>query len=422
MTKIAVIGSAEFIEKAQSVANKMANIELDMYIYQQPQESSNLLKQLKPCDVVFFSGALPYYFSKTERERLPIPSLYLAQDDMTVAASFLDILYHKGISLQRISVDLIDSSIVSIVLEAANINVVPNHVIDYKTMLDKNELDISQLVSFHQSRWEQGKIDLALTSVHAVYDQLVQLKIPSMRMADPPNALIKGLKEAKAQAEYMKSQSAQVAIVYISLNELFTEQHKLIDSLANSMHSSVQQLEDSLFTIFSTRGDIQLFIENGFLHEIFTTWPNHLAIGFGYGATIKEADENARIALCFAEKEPERSCSYILTDKKELHNPVLQEHKHQRLINDRPEFFEIAQKTKLSPANLSKIIQFGVSRHLHHFTTADLADYLQITRRSAERIIKKLADNGYVQVVGEEMTYQQGRPRALYILKLPIYY
>lgn len=80
-----------------------------------------------------FSGALPYYFSKTEKEQLPIPSLYLAQDDMTVSASFLDILYHIGISLQRISIDLIDSSTVSNVLTAANIHTAPNHIMDYKS-------------------------------------------------------------------------------------------------------------------------------------------------------------------------------------------------------------------------------------------------------------------------------------------------
>ncbi|WP_419392926.1 helix-turn-helix domain-containing protein [Cytobacillus praedii] len=82
---------------------------------------------------------------------------------------------------------------------------------------------------------------------------------------------------------------------------------------------------------------------------------------------------------------------------------------------------QIAQKAKLSPANLSKLIQFGKERQSHHFTAADLSEYLQVTRRTTERIIKKLADHGYISTVGEEMTYQQGRPRAVYILNLPIY-
>lgn len=257
--------------------------------------------------------------------------------------------------------------------------------------------------------------------MHAVYAELIQRGIPAMRMTDPPNALINGLKEAKAQAEYMKSQAAQVAMIYISLNELFMDQSKLIDSLANAMHSSVQQLEASLFTIFSTRGDIEIFIKQGYLNDIFTAWPKDVAFGFGYGAAIKEADDNARIALLFAEKEQGQSCGVILTDKKELLGPLPKESKQQCLMNDNPEFFKIAQETKLSPANLSKIIQFAASRHTHHFTTVDLAVHLQITRRSTERIIKKLVDTGYIQIVGEEMTYQQGRPRALYIFNLPIY-
>ena len=62
------------------------------------------MNQLKPCDVVFFSGALPYYFSKKEREQLPVPTLYLAQDELTISSSLLAAIYHKQVSFDRISI------------------------------------------------------------------------------------------------------------------------------------------------------------------------------------------------------------------------------------------------------------------------------------------------------------------------------
>ena len=47
-----------------SYCSKLEGIEIDPYIYLHPAESSELLKCLKPCDVIFFSGALPYYMAK----------------------------------------------------------------------------------------------------------------------------------------------------------------------------------------------------------------------------------------------------------------------------------------------------------------------------------------------------------------------
>ena len=68
------------METLLPIAHKIEEIEIDPYIYLHPAESSELLKRLKPCDFIFFSGALPYYMAKEIREQLRIPSTYLQQD------------------------------------------------------------------------------------------------------------------------------------------------------------------------------------------------------------------------------------------------------------------------------------------------------------------------------------------------------
>ena len=81
----------------------------------------------------------------------------------------------------------------------------------------------------------------------------------------------------------------------------------------------------------------------------------------------------------------------------------------------------MAKLTSLSPLNISKIINFSNERQSAQFTSQNLSEYLQVTRRTTERIIKKLVDNGYVKIVGEEMTHQQGRPRKIYQLNFATY-
>lgn len=146
-----------------------------------------------------------------------------------------------------------------------------------------------------------------------------------------------------------------------------------------------------------------------------------VSIGFGYGKTVNEAEQNAKIARGFAKNNPIESCFYILTSDKELFGPFPKEQRVQSLKNDNPELMKIAKETKLSPANLSKIIQFSQSHPSLKFTAADLSEYLQVTRRSTERLLKKLVDYRYANICGEEMPYQQGRPRAIYELNLPLY-
>lgn len=418
-TKIAVIGSAEFMERISAVTPLIQDIEIDTYIYKVPQEAEQLVVDMQPCDVVFYSGALPYYFSKERRKQLPVPTLYLAQDEMVVASTLLSVIYHTQISLERVSIDLSDASFVENVMVDIESDGHPLHVMDYHEMLE-TEFDLAKIITFHETLWNQGEIDLAITSVHAVFNQLELLGVPVTLMNFPTNTLIRGLRDAKIKADLVKRQSAKVAVGYIHLKELETCR-VMIEAFAKNIHASLQQKDANLFVLYSTQGNIENLMKQDLWRDFFEKIQGYKNAGFGYGETIKEAEQHAEIAMRFAGKEGNQSCVYILTEEKELRGPFPQEHKQQRLINNHPDFLTIAKQTKLSPANLSKIMQFGKSRNSLQFTAVDLMDYLQVTRRSTERILKKLVDHGYIRVVGEEMTYQQGRPRAVYEFNMPIY-
>ncbi|MGB5945569.1 transcriptional regulator [Paenisporosarcina sp.] len=420
LIKIAVIGSADFLIRIKSISTQITGIQIDEYLYQEPQEAIQLVKTINPCDVVFFSGALPYYFSKEWITQLPIPTHYLPQDEMSVATTLLAVIYQKQVVLTRISIDLMDASFVTNVLADIECDDQIVHIMDYQDMLE-NHFDLNRLITYHQTLWTEGKIDLAITSIHAVYDQLQQLGVPVMRMTNPRSTLIRGLHDAKTKAQLVQRQSAKVAVGRIYSNELHELKRGKVDAIAHRIDATIKQVKPNLYALYSTQGKIEDLINHHMLHDFFENDQEHIKIGFGYGETIFEADQNSEIALHFAKKEGEESCAYILTEEKELSGPFPQEYKQQRLVIDRPDFLKMAKQTTLSPANLSKIIQFGQIKNARHFTAVDLANYLKVTRRSTERILKKLADHGFVLVVGEEMTYQQGRPRAIYQLNILIY-
>ncbi|ALQ66166.1 hypothetical protein [Bacillus thuringiensis] len=419
MIKIAVVGSKEFMETILPIAHKLEEIEIDPYIYLHPAESSELLKRLKPCDVIFFSGALPYYMAKEIREQLRIPSTYLQQDETTVASSILSIMYHQSIQPHNISIDLVDRSFITNVFHDIGIKESPQ-VFDYENMLWSKD-EINRVIDFHVAKYQSGEAHLALTSIHAVYDELQKIGIPSKRMIDPKQSIIHGLKDAKIKAELAKSHSATVGACMISSLELREGLLEQLDVISKELRGSFKKIDEMTFILYTTRGDIESIIKTNMINNLFVNIEGTIAIGFGYGKTVKEAEQNAKIAQGFAKNNPIDHCFYILTSDKELFGPFPKEQRVQSLKNDNPALMKIAKETKLSPANLSKIIQFSQSHPSLKFTAADLSEYLQVTRRSTERLLKKLVDYGYAHICGEEMPYQQGRPRAIYELNLPLF-
>ena len=419
MIKIAVVGSKEFMDNLFPIAQKLEGIEIDPYIYLHPAESSELLKCLKPCDVIFFSGALPYYMAKEIREQLRIPSTYLQQDETTVASSILSIMYHQSIQPHNISIDLVDRSFITNVFHDIGIKESPQ-VLDYENMLWSKD-EINRVIDFHVAKYQSGEAHLALTSIHAVYDELQKIGVPSERMIDPTQSIIHGLKDAKIKAELAKSYSATVGACIISSLELRDGLLEQLDVISKELRGSFKTIDEMTFILYTTRGDIESIIKTNTMNNLFASIEGTIAIGFGYGKTVKEAEQNAKIAQSFAKNNPIDRCFYILTSDKDLFGPFPKEQRVQSLKNDNPELMKIAKETKLSPANLSKIIQFSQSHPSLKFTAADLSEYLQVTRRSTERLLKKLVDYGYAHICGEEMPYQQGRPRALYELNLPLF-
>lgn len=416
--KIAVIGSQDFIQDLHPLEPHMTDIEIEPYTYQDPYQSKELIQHLKPCDAIFFSGALPYYYSKDICDQLSVPSLFLEQNEMAVASTLLSITYHKKIPIDRISIDLMDAIFTQHVSMDIKVSMPGAHVLEYKEQLPY-QLDLTSIVQFHYSLHQSGNTDMAITSIHAVYDRLKELGVPAERMVDPIRSLLNGFQKVKSLALLNKRKASMISAIYLSHDQSRQDCKKWLQSFTHNIQGSGKKIDHHTYLFYSTVGHIESLVSHHNFDDLISNWDGRMKIGFGYGTTAIEAEQNAGIALRFALNDPLGKCGYILTDDKNLLGPYPKETKLQRLKNNDPKLFDIAKEIKISPGNLSKLMEFSRKRSSSQFTAAELTEYLQITRRSTERIIKKLVDHGSIKVVGEEMTYQQGRPRSIYKLHLP---
>ena len=60
--------------------------------------------------------------------------------------------------------------------------------------------------------------------------------------------------------------------------------------------------------LYTTRGDIESIIKTNAIDNLFASVEGTIAIGFGYGKTVKEAEQNAKIAQSFAKNNPIDRC------------------------------------------------------------------------------------------------------------------
>lgn len=407
-TKVAVISSHAFQHRLSKLAEQIDDVELDFYIYEQPSEAPLLLKQVKPCDVLFITGTLPYLYSKPMLDKWPIPWTYLKQDEFAVSNTLLAMMANHAISLNRLSIDVMNAQFVDNVLKDIEYDGRPPYTFEIKP-----PVDVDQLFEHHDQLWREKKIDFVVTSSHNVYEKLRQVQIPCMRFLDSSTSILKRLEETKALSRMTKSESAKVVVGIVEMSPV---DKVFIQSIASSVHAIQQPISEGRIELYTTMGHLQHALDHQKITQLVQLANNDAKISFGFGQSINDAEQNALYALQYT--APNSIC--IVDERKNLINPILKDSKLSLQIQD-PYIMKLAKETQLSPLNISKIIAFSKSRQDQEFTAHDLSEYLQVTRRTTERILKKLLDNEYVRVVGEEMGYQQGRPRTVYALDFAVY-
>ena len=179
--------------------------------------------------------------------------------------------------------------------------------------------------------------------------------------------------------------------------------------------------KDGDYALYTSRGNIESTLKSKEFSPIFQTLASKAKLAFGYGESIIDATENANVALNLIQQSDGHSF-YVLDSNKKLLGPYPQSGATVDMKNTNPELVKMAEKTKLSPANISKLMNYSQTRQTKQFTANDLCLYLNVSRRTAERTLKKLVEFDYAKIIGEEMTYRQGRPRALYEFNFHAYY
>ncbi|WP_107950639.1 MarR family transcriptional regulator [Lysinibacillus parviboronicapiens] len=427
MKTIAVIGSLFFWDNIKEYFKEFPKVQFIHFPYTVPEESVGLIDEAaSKSDILLFAGSIPYYYCYKKIQVQKIQATYIPVDELSLSLSLLSIIHSQKIELANISIDLPNKdSFYQVITEAglqADHFFLKDYAWVYEQQREMKEFQIEEYIHFHKNLYAAGKTKHVLTCLHAVFVALNQLGIPSTYMVDSKHTFVSTISKAIDAYKYSLLSSSQIAVVSIASQEkslvnnlLFLES---IEKICKIFNARVSQSQSEPFVIYATRGAIRksniAYFQSliGQLEKQFETFFN---IGIGIGYSLHEAEIHSSQALFFTNKFKNQTSVLCLVDEdSRLLGSLFENERKISLLNNDKQVLALAEEIKMSAKNLKLMKQFIGMNNNRPFSAAELAEYMNLSRRSAERIISRLIDNNYLLFIGEEHPYNQGRPRKVY--------
>lgn len=424
--KVGYIGSKHSVYKTIELAKGISNIQLRTYTYELPSDVKDLHhKAVRETDVICFSGVVPYYYrDRTIKTDKPI--IITPFHEYMVTASLLTCLLHYAVEVEEISIDLPNKNVLKQIQNDIQFSVQNNFVYDYMWIYDqdtKRELSVDEIVAFHESLYQKKKTKMALTSIHYVYDKLIQKNIPSIYMVDNDRNMKQVLLDAKKTVNHSRLRGGLLSVVYVSIKDGKAIHDSVIQSVTSTIKSMMKMvtmdIKDSGTLIFyTTRGTIEERLlsdqDNKWLKSLEEQLKQPFSVGIGYGRHVFEAEENATLALQSAQK-CKTSNGYITTEQKQMIGPFIGETTEEEIRTSGDWILELTKKTKTQMQTIIRFINFMRLNDYQPFTVNELAQYANVTVRTMERFVKRLYEANIIFLYGQEQIHQ-GRPRNVYAL------
>ena len=420
--KIAVIGYHDSVKKImETLPEEYLNIEFQAYEIRQLGDAVKIVKDLKDnVDGIFASGIGVYSEIKVNHLK-ELPMVYATRGSGCLLKALWEIRDDYGdLSKVRLGLDVVTHEALDETLKEFGIEIK-----GYELQEHYDHRKEEEFLDEHIKNLKEQKVDCILTAYGYVYEYFKKLKVPVYRLQaskseilDQMNILLRdikiksternriGIKILKIERKTKNSETFyDQGLFKMKLNQMFLEYSKKI-------HGNYQEIGNNEYMFFTTQRIIESREEEESFMKIVTETMipgNELGIGIGYGENIQVAERNARKALGIS-LAGGKGEAYLFSDNK-IRGPLYKKNRIDYSIKIDEDLIEEAKQMGISPKYLNKIqaIQKGMGKR--EFTSKELAESLNISERSVNRVIKPIIENGFAVIVETEVSTKVGRPR-----------
>ncbi len=425
--KIGVIGMSHNVDKLLKTLTAFPTFEpVVQYIDHEEQLLDNVEQIKEEIEVLILFGAQAYRKVKDNRH-LSVPVHYVPLTGSglfkTLFCAFKDGRLHNGLSVDSLTKTMVMSALGELGLEQLPVYI-------YKGPAHASH---EQLFQFHYDRVTDGSASIAVSGDEETVNRLDAAGVACQLLVPSSQDMTVTLERALLSTESRRNKEAQIVVGMINVDEfgklvmkrsnehevqkLKLDIHRMVLDYVESLDGYLASLGGDEYMFFTTRGIFER--ETGgyknipLAKEAGQAFGISLSFGVGFGATANEAGTNARSALRKSKDAGGNSC-FIVREDQTLIGPLEMADPVQTVLAPTDaELIKKAEDAGMTNAYLSKLLSNMARFGKFEYKVHELASLLNITVRSAHRLLAVWIDSGLVEISGMEKV-PRGRPRQIF--------
>jgi hypothetical protein len=413
---VAIIGPADLVERACSVAAEFSALETLPYPYDHESETVSLVvASRETAGALLFTGVLPYRMADRAGV-LDRPATYIGYTGASLHLALLQLML-EGEQVGRFSIDTLARHQVDEALQEAGLPTDDVVVFDYDYPVQDDKI-----VRFHQEAHAKHGTTIAISCVRSVYEALSEDfgdEVRTVRLHPARSSIRFALENLLSDSRRRDTQDAQIALGIIEFTPGGTDgdgpgRTALLHRHSASLGGSVIPRGDGSHLMITTRGVLH-DATGGFrslpmLQDLSADHPQ-VRVGFGIGRSGADAEVLARAALRRARSVDDVAAAVAFN----AHTIVQMSASRDVAPSSLP---QLARRAGMRQETLLKVRQLVETRGTRVLIASDVADFFGVEARAGRRILVKLARSGLAEPVGTRHLGASGRPAIEYHVHL----
>jgi len=436
LLNIGIIGPEKSINNIKKIIKDLdLDFTISTYIYSSLSEIIKIYKNnVNEWDYLLLSGKLLYVYLNHNLKKIDVPNSYINLDNSYIYGKIINyLLENPSKNLSRVYFDFSGEMNNFIDL---NKFIKPEQMPYNNSFLSLNNNQYSEidLKHIHQKTieeikdlWNKNKIDYVFSRMPKVSKSLEQSAIPHKIILPPDENIIGALKNIKNEIEISKLKDNQNVIAFIDLNfdyqnEITHENNEYKEITMYKLLVDFRKEKNKKLSIIQTNNGFKLnfskeLIKNdNFKYElvdyIIKNYNYSFNMGISYTSIIEEGFFYALKAVNESKKFGDKNAFIVYKNYNAIGPLTKNVCLKYKISNDILNHY--AEKMSISNFNLSRIISLSLS-NIELINSNMIKKYCNITRRSANRILKKLEKNNIVEFIEKKkLKKSKGRPTKIY--------
>lgn len=378
-------------------------------------------------DGILFTGKIPYDLINAEMISKK-PWVYIRHDPSRLLSGLLEASNVHKYDISKISIDSYSRdevfeifSNIKMPKDTLNLQISNNTIF--------NDRFLEDIKSFHERSFKEKGVFVCITGISNVFEYLTQRNIPCIVLDPTKQSIEEALRYFESKQRSKSEKNSQIVVLAIERDlpnehalikeneyQLALESMKISEEIylfSQRVQAAVVERDIGKYLLFTTKYLLELETEelqklNIITKQIVQRFGT-LSIGIGYGETAREAKYNANLGLIKAKKHGGNQAYKV--ENNQYIGPIIPSSSHNKEERhiDGP-FQHIAAKTGISLNSIIKLQTIIDQQKNDTFTPNELAKLYGVSSRSMNRLLEKLLDFKYAQIIGCNMRTDAGRP------------